>query len=196
MGDVLDVDRYAVDGLDRNLIEGVDQVGTTIELDVILDGAHLRGAGWNDQVLVGDRRAHIVGRQAAGVEGVQVEIDLDLPLLAAPGLGHARPLDRAKLLNDEVLAVVENLLLGQRVAAHGNLHDRHAGGAVADDVRRRDAGRQDLEQRLTGRGDLGLGLGDFGSGLKVDTDDAHAVERLTLDVLDVIDRGCQDTFVN
>ena len=112
MGDVLDVDRYAVDGLDRNLVEGVDQVGAAIELDVVLRVPHLGGAGWNDQVLVGDGHTHVVGRQAAGVQGVQVEIDLDLPLLAAPGLGHARPLDGAKLLNDEVLAVVENLLLG------------------------------------------------------------------------------------
>ena len=112
MGDILHVNRHAVDGLDRNLVEGLDNVGAAIELDVVLGGAHLGSAGRNDQVLVGDGRAHVVGRQAAGVEGVQVEIDHDLALLAAPGLGHARPLNRAKLLNDEVLAVVENLLLG------------------------------------------------------------------------------------
>ena len=76
------------------------------------------------------------------------------------------------------------------------MHDGHAGSAVADDEGRRDAGRHDLQQRLTGCGDLGLGLGDLGSRLKVDPDDADAVERLTLDVLDVVDRCGQDPFVD
>ena len=49
---------------------------------------------------------------------------------------------------------------------------------------------------MTGCGDLGLGLGNLGPRLKVDTDNADAVERLTLDVLDVVDRRGQDPFVN
>src|SRR5205823_5764812 len=40
MGDIFDVDRYAVDGLDRKLIEGIDQVGTAVELDVVFRVAH------------------------------------------------------------------------------------------------------------------------------------------------------------
>src|SRR5439155_1885274 len=44
--------------------------------------------------------------------------------------------------------------------------------------------------------DLGVVVGDLSSRLKVYPDDAYAVERLTLDVLDVIDRGRQDAFVN
>ncbi len=145
VGHVFDVNRYAVDGLDRNLIEGVDDAGAAVELDVVLGRPHLGGAGRDDEVLIGDGRADVVGRQAAGVQGIQVEVDHDLPLLAAPGLGHARPLHRAQLLNDEVLAVVENLLLGQRVAGDADLHNRHAGSAVADNEGRRDAGRHDLQ---------------------------------------------------
>ena len=53
--------------------------------------------------------------------------------------------DGAELLDDEVLAVVEDLLLSQRVAGHGDLCDRHAGGAVPNDERRRDTRRHDLE---------------------------------------------------
>ena len=64
-------------------------------------------------------------------------------MVAAPGLRHARSLDGAEPLDDEVGGVVEELLFGQRVAGDGDLHDRHAGGAVANDVRRRDARRHD-----------------------------------------------------
>ena len=74
--------------------------------------------------------------------------------------------------------VVEDLLLGQRVAADGDLHDGHAGGAVADDERRRDARRHDLQERLAGGRHLGLGRRDLGPRLEVDADDADA-ERAT-----------------
>src|ERR1700757_4096501 len=58
-----------------------------------------------------------------------------------PGWGPPRPLDGAELLVDEVLGVVEDLLLAQGVAADGDLHDGHAGGAVADNERRGDSRR-------------------------------------------------------
>ena len=100
------------------------------------------------------------------------------------------------MLDHEVLAVVEDLLLGQRVAADGDLDDRHAGGAVADDVGGRDARRHELQERLAGGGHLGLGLRDCGPRVEVDANDADAVERLALDVLDAIDRGRQDALVD
>ena len=134
-------------------------------------------------------RLHVLGREAAGVELIGVEIDHHLRPFAAPRLGHAAPLDDAQPLDDEVRRIVEDLLLGQRVAADGDLHDGHARGAVLHDVRRIDAGRHDLQNRLArGRhlGDRGL---DPGTGVKVDADDADAEERLALDVLDVVDRG-------
>ena len=196
VGHVLDVDRDAVDRPDRDVVERLDHVRAAVELDVVLPVADLGRAGRDDQVLVADGRADVGRRQAVGVQGVRVEVDHDLALLAAPGLGHPRPLDGAELLDDEVLGVVEDLLLGQGVAADGDLHDGHAGGAVADDVRRRDARRHDLQERLAGGRHLGLGLGDAGPRLEVDADDAHAVERLALDVLDAVDRGGQDALVD
>ena len=96
--------------------------------------------------------------------------------LPPQGCGHPRALDGAELLDDEVLAVVEELLLAQGLAADADLHDGHAGGAVADDVRRRDARRHDLQERLAGGGHLGLGLRDAGPRLEVDADDARVVE--------------------
>src|SRR5262249_11879930 len=195
VGHILDVDRDAVHRLDRDVVEGREHVGAAIQLDVVFRGANLRGARWDDEILVADGHADVVGRQAEGVHAVQVEIDHDLALLAAPGLRHPRPLDDPELLDDEVLTVVEDLLLGQRVAADGDLDNRHAGGAVADDVRGRDAGRHELQERLAGGRHLRLGLGDLGPGLEVDADDADAVERLAFDVLDVVNRGGQHPLV-
>src|SRR5206468_929525 len=95
VGDVLDVDGDAVDRLDRDVVEGGDQVGAAVEPDVVLRVADLGRSRRDDQVLVADGRGDVVGRHAAGVHGVRVEVDHDLALLAAPGLGHPRPLDGA-----------------------------------------------------------------------------------------------------
>src|SRR4029077_15915245 len=105
------------------------RVWAAIELDDVLSVAHLGRAGRYDQVLITDGRADVGRRQALCVQGVRVEAHHDLALPASPGLWHTRALDRAELLVDEVLGVVEDLLLAQSVAADGNLHDRHAGGA-------------------------------------------------------------------
>ena len=131
LGHVLDVDRDAVDRLDRHVVERGDQVGAAVESDVVLRVADLGGAGRHDEVLIADGRLARRWATGRGHRGVGVEIDHDLRPLAAPGLGHARTLHGAEPLDDEVGGVVEDLLFGQGVAADGDLHDRHAGGAVA-----------------------------------------------------------------
>ena len=68
VGHVLDVDRHAVDRLDRDVVESGDQVGAAVELDVIFRVADLGGAGRDDQVLVVDGRLDVLWRQAAGVQ--------------------------------------------------------------------------------------------------------------------------------
>ena len=139
-------------------------VRAAVELDVVFGVADLGRPGRDDRVLVQDGRGRLLRRQAAGVQLVRVQLHHHLPLLAAVGLGDAGALDGAELLDDEVLGVVEDLLLGQRVAGDGDLHDGDAGGAVLDDVRRRDAGRHDLEQRLAGGRHLGLAVRDLAPG--------------------------------
>ena len=79
----------------------------------------------------------------------------------------------------------------QALARQRELDDRHRGGVVVEDQRRRRAGRHLLEQRLRDRGDLGVGGADVGTGLEEYLDDAEAVEGVGLDVLDVVDRRRQ-----
>src|SRR5207253_4660210 len=50
---VLDVDGYAVDRLDGNLVKGFNNVRAAVELDVVLSVTHLRCPGRDDEVLVG-----------------------------------------------------------------------------------------------------------------------------------------------
>src|SRR5439155_1841003 len=52
------------------------------------------------------------------------------------------------------------------------------------------------QERLTRSRDLGLSLGDLSPRLEIDADNAHAVERLALDVLDVVDRSGQHPLVD
>src|SRR5262249_17837466 len=122
--------------------------------------------------------------------------DHDLALLPAPWLGDPCSLDSAKLLDNEVLAVVEDLLFGQRVAGDGDLDNGHAGRAVADNVWRRDARRHDLQECLARGRYLGLGLGNLGPGLEVYADDADPIERLALDMFNIVDRGGQHALVD
>ena len=120
-----------------------------------------------------------------------IEVDLDLPLLAAIGRGDRRARHGGQRRADEVLAEVEQLLLGQLRAGQRQLQDRHGRGVVVEDQRRRDAGRHLLQHRLRERGDLGGGGADVDAGLEEDLDDADAGQRLALDVLDVVDASME-----
>ena len=116
-----------------------------------------------------------------------IEVDLDLALLAAEGIGdrgarhgHQR---RAELVD----ADVGEVLLGQPLARQRELDDRHGRGVVVQDQRRRRTGRQLLQQRLRDRGDLRVGGADVDIGLEEDLDDADAVIGVGDDMLDVVD---------
>ena len=89
----------------------------------------------------------------------------------------------------EVEAVVEDLLLGQRLAVERDLHHRHVRGVEPDHVRRRDAGRRDAQDRIVLRVDLRDGAADVGALGEIDLEDAEARDRQRLDALDAVDRG-------
>jgi hypothetical protein len=122
---------------------------------------------------------------------VGIEVDLNLPLLAAErvgngGAGHGDE-RRAHLVD----ADVGQPLLGEALARQRHQQDRHGGGVVIEDQRRRRAGRHRLDQGLRDRRDLGVGGADVDVGLKEDLDDAEAVVGIGLDMFDVVDGGRQ-----
>ena len=83
VGDILDVDHRAVDGLDREIAEFLDLQRRVIEVDCILKAADLLGTDRRDEVLRRQRIGDIRSGQAARLQRRWVEIDLDLTLLAA-----------------------------------------------------------------------------------------------------------------
>jgi hypothetical protein len=90
---------------------------------------------------------------------------------------------------DEVVSQVAELLPGKAFAPQAELDHRHVGGVVADNQRRRDPGRQRLDQRLTDRSHFRLRSIHIRAGLEVNLDDTRAADRLRLDVLDIVNRG-------
>ena len=144
-----------------------------------------------DQVLRGERVGDVLPGQAAGLQRLRIEIDLDLALLAAERIRDrgARHGDqrRAQLVD----ADIGEVLLGQAFARQRELDDRHGRGAVVEDQRRRRAGRHLPDHGLRDRGHLRVGGADIDVRLEEDLDDADAGVGVRHDVLDVVDRRRQ-----
>jgi len=97
------------------------------------------------------------------------------------------PCHREESRAQEVEALVEDLLLGQRLARHAHLNDGDVRCAVAQDERRVHARREDAQQRLADRRGLRHGRLDLRPRVEEDLDVSEAVHRLRFDVLDVVD---------
>ncbi len=149
-----------------------------------------------DQVLRGDGVDDVGGRQTLGLQRLDVEVDLNLALLAAIRIRDLRALHGGELGTDEVQAEVVQLLLGESLAGEAKLQNRDAGGVELDDQRRRGAWRERAQGGLRDGGDLGDRVRDLDARLKIDLDDRNAVERLRLDVLDIVDGRGEGAFRN
>ena len=107
---------------------------------------------------------------------------------AASGPGWSR----AWLQHDRCRS--RRLLLPTASRWTGDLHDRHAGGVEAQDDRRLHARRHDCADRLGDAVTCATATPTFAPWLEEDLDDGHAVERLRLDVLDVVDVAADRVF--
>ncbi len=195
VGNVMHVDDEVLDFLHRQLVDLVEHGGTGVEGHVPVEFADLLVAGRQNEVLRGDGVDDVLGRDAVRLHRLLIEIDLHLQDLATIGRGHRRSLDGGKLRPDEVLSEIEQLHLGQRPARQRKLQDRHAGGVVAQDIGRRDAGRQQLQHGLGSRRHLRHGCGNIDLLLEEDLDHAIAAQRLRLDMFDVADLGAQGALI-
>ena len=190
-GDVADIDHGAVDGLDRQIAEFFHPQRRIVELDDVFETADLLGADRGNQVLRGERVGDILPGQAAGLQRLRIEIDLDLALLAAERIGDRGARHRHQRRAQLVDADIGEVLFGEAFARQRDLDDRHGGGAVVEDQRRRRPGRHLPDHGLRNRGDLGVGDADIDIRLEEDLDDADAVVGVRHDVFDVVDRRRQ-----
>ncbi|MEH2584734.1 hypothetical protein V1281_006629 [Nitrobacteraceae bacterium AZCC 2161] len=193
-GDVADIDHRAIDAADRQIAELIDLQRRVVEIDGVFEAADLLGADGRDQILRGKRIGNVLAGKAAGLQRARIEVDLDLPLLAPERIGNRctghGDQRRAQLVD----ADIGKILFGEAIPRQRNVDNRHRGGAVVQDQRRRRARRQLLQQGLRDRGDLGVGGADIDIGLKEDLDDAEAGIGIRHNMFDVVDRGGQRTF--
>ena len=189
MADIADGDRHAVEHADRQRVEALHRRGAGVELHVVGAVADPRRAGGHDHVGRLQRGHHVVQRKALGRQSGRIDIDIDLPLLAAERPRRRQARNGEQLHPDEVQAVVVDLLLGQRLRRHRQLHHRHVRSIELDHRRRLHPGRRAAQDRVVDRGDLRDRAADVGAGLEIHLQDADARDRLRFDPRDAVDGG-------
>ena len=113
IGDVADMNDSAVNLLHRKVVDVIQQGGTCIEIDVPLELADFLGPSRKNQVLRGDRVDDIVGRHIVGLHRPLIEVDLRLENFAAIGRRQGSAVDSCELRANEILAKIEELILGK-----------------------------------------------------------------------------------
>ena len=176
-----------VDVFDRNIVELGDGRRHRIGAHRVLRVADLGETRRQSQVLRVDCVDDIRRREPFGLELDRVDVDHDLPVLAAVGSweGHAR--DRSELLAQIVDPVIVELLFIERVRAQAELQDRNARGVVRHHGRWLYAGRHQGADRICRRDDLGDREIEVHSRLEIDLLDRDAVECLRLHIFDAVD---------
>ena len=119
---------------------------------------------------------------------MQVEIHLHLALLAAIGIRHSRAADGDELRPDEVETVVVELLFAETLAGDAELQNGNARGAVVDDEWWRRACGKLPQLRLRNGRHLGDGHRYIHLRLEEQLHHRDAIERVRLDVVDIVDR--------
>jgi hypothetical protein len=122
--------------------------------------------------------------QPLGLKLERVNVDHNLPILAAVGSweGHAR--HRGELLTQVVVSVVIKLLFTEAVGGQTELQHGNARSIVLHDERRLDAGGQQRADSVRARHDLRDSQIEIDVRLKINLLDRDAVEGLRLHVLD------------
>ena len=194
-GDVFEVDRCAIDLLERKVSKAGERGGSAVEANVVFGRTDLCGATGLDDVLIADGGEDFGRREAFGLKFFGVEVHHDRTLATAVDAGDYGAGNGDQLRPDDVHTVVVELLLTEALAGESELENGHAGRGEIDDLRRENSGREVLEHLLGVGGDLGVGGVEGRAGLQVDFDDVLTVEAGRFDVLDVIDEGGEGALV-
>jgi hypothetical protein len=176
------------------LFKSSDGLRTAVQGDVVFQRTDFRRSRRQDQVLGADGVDHVAGRQPEGLELGNIDIDLDLPLLASIRIGAGQSLDGRqrgpdklsersfRVCSERVLLLRLNWMIGTLEALYWMI----SGGVVPT--------AKLAELRLGNGGDLRHGHVDLDRRMKEDLDHANTVERLRFGMLDVIDRRGQAPF--
>ena len=189
LGHVPHVDSRAIHHLDGQVVELVQQLGTAVELYLVIDVAELGSSRRENEVLLAQGTRNVRRREPFGVERLRIEVDHHLPELAAERQRDRGPLHGGQLRTNKVQPQIEELLLAERLALQAQLQNGDAGGVVLDDARRESTRWKNAQERLAEGRHLRQRHFNLDVGLKVDARNGNAAVSLCLDVFDVIDRG-------
>jgi hypothetical protein len=139
---VVDIDNGAVHGFHRQVVQRIDERWCGVGLHLVFKAVELDGPRRSNHVLRGNGIHHVDRRKAARLQGVQVQVYLNLALFSAEREGRLRALDGRHLNPDSVGGDVVQLLLVQALPGDSQLQHGHARRVVLDDERRKCAGRQ------------------------------------------------------
>jgi hypothetical protein len=131
VGDVPHVDDGAVNGLDRQIVEGGDVGRRCVQIDRVLEGADLLGAHRGNEILDRQGVDDVVRRNPVGVQRLLVEVGLNLANFTTIRQRNRGAGDRGQLRTDEAGRLVEQDRLGELLAREGKLQDGYAGGVEA-----------------------------------------------------------------
>jgi hypothetical protein len=184
LADVLEEHGLAIEVFDRNVVEIGDAHGHRIGAHRVLCIAELGETRGQSQVLGVDRVHDIRRGQASCLKLQRIDIDHDLPGLAAVWGWKGHTLHRGKLLAQVVDPVVVELLLVETVGAKAQLQYRNTRGIVRNYDRRLDAHRHQGADCIRRRHDLSDGEVEVDVGLEGNLLHRDAVESLRFHVLD------------
>lgn len=102
IGNIAHIDHGAVDDLDGQIVEFLDPFRRIVEIDCIFELPDFLGADRRDLTLGGEGNADIFRRKTIGMQGVLIEIDLDLPDNIAVRRRQRRAGDSGKLRPDKI----------------------------------------------------------------------------------------------
>ena len=85
VGHVSHIDDGSSDALYRQIVELGDFLRRDVEIDDIFEVADLLRAGGGDKILLGERGAHVLSREAVAAQPGRVDLHLHLAHFAAIG---------------------------------------------------------------------------------------------------------------
>ena len=133
VGHVVHVNRGAIDGLDREIIQFGNALWTCIQLNLVFQRTDLGSTGRQYKVLCAESIHDVHGGQALRLQRARIDINLNLSLLATIGIRNGSARNGDQLRANEVHTLIKKLLLGKRAAAQPELKNGNAGSGVLND---------------------------------------------------------------
>ncbi len=185
---VLHVNRDAVYNLERQIVQLRYGSRAAVELHLIIAIAELGVASRKNQVLqLHDAFDTSLAETPLAYIASGSRSAIMLLELAAVRIRYGRALNRRQLRPDKRVAVIEQRRFAHGRASQPNLQHRHARNVVFQNVWRKDPRRHPAQIRLRIGNHLSLRQFNARAGIKVHPNHRHAVVRLALDMLDVVD---------